>query len=260
VFPNGNVDRRIMEITYVERNFGQIKMKLGATKYTENSDSYMAISHVWGDTDGINSGQFAGRNVSSKAKAKALSQILQYSELPIWVDLISIDTDHSIKAKQVAAMDLVYAGAEVVLVLLDPEDLIRVIKAMEVCKRWYKAALGEGSREEIREMIKHTEELIKELESTSNGWLNRIWTMQEGALAKNVVLYTYTEYGDCVQVDTFWLNREHSHVSFNVLLTLIIRRNISRPQEQQMTLNDCQKLKDLENVVCGLSMLIRKLF
>ena len=126
MFSDGSVDRRVMEITYVEKNFGQIKMKLGATKYAKDSDKYMAISHVWGDTDGINSGQFSGRNVSSKAKAKALSQILQYSRLPIWIDLISIDTDRSIKAKQVAVMELVYAEADVVLVLLDPEDSIRV--------------------------------------------------------------------------------------------------------------------------------------
>ncbi|CAG8601100.1 410_t:CDS:2 [Funneliformis mosseae] len=248
VFSDGSVDRRVMEITYVEKNFGQIKMKLGATKYTKNSDKYMAISHVWGDTDGINSGKFSGRNVSSKVKAKALSQILQYSRLPIWIDLISIDTDNHIKAKQVATMDLVYARAEVVLVLLDPEDSIRVIKAMEVCKRWYKAAHGEDSREEIWEMLKSTEELIKELETSSNGWLNRIWTMQEGALAKNVVFYTYTEYGDCVQVDTFWLNRERILVSENMLGVTILQKQMSKSQEQRMMLKDFQKFMDLENV------------
>ena len=104
---------------------------------------------------------------------------------------------------------------------------------MEVCKRWYKAA---DSREEIWEMLKRTEELIKELETSSNGWLNRIWTMQEGALAKNVVFYTCTEYGDCVQVDTFWLNRERTLVSENMLGVMIIQKQMSKPQEQQMTL------------------------
>src|SRR5437763_17186369 len=85
-------------------------------------DYYMAISHVWGDTDGSNSGQFFCHNVSSKAKASALSQILQYSRLPVWIDLTSIDTDDNIKAKQVAVMDLVYLNAAAVLVLLEPED------------------------------------------------------------------------------------------------------------------------------------------
>src|SRR5207248_11076040 len=42
VFSDGSEDRRVMEIAYVEKNFGQIKMKLGATKYTKNSDEYMA--------------------------------------------------------------------------------------------------------------------------------------------------------------------------------------------------------------------------
>src|SRR5207244_4798317 len=78
VFSDGSVDKRIREVTYMEKQFGEVSMKLATTRYTENNDRYIAISHVWGDTDKSDCGQFAGRNVSSKAKALALSQILQY--------------------------------------------------------------------------------------------------------------------------------------------------------------------------------------
>ena len=154
---------RIFEVNYLEKYYGDVNMKLAITEHMEINDYYMAISHVWGDTDGSNSGQFFCRNVSSKAKASALlSQILQYSRLPVWIDLISIGTDDNIKAKQVAVMDLVYSNAAAALVLLEPEDAIRIIKATEVCKKWYNACLGRDTQENIKEMIKYTEEFIEE--------------------------------------------------------------------------------------------------
>src|SRR5437764_14397471 len=96
---------------------------------------------------------FLAATLVQKPKHRNLSQIFQYSRLPVWIDLISIDTDDNIKAKKVAVMDLVYSNAAAVLVLLEPEDAIRIMKATEVCKKWYNACLGNDTQENIKEMI-----------------------------------------------------------------------------------------------------------
>ena len=64
-----------MDIKSIEKNYGGVNMKLGITECVEKHDEYIAISHIWRDIEGSNYGQFLGRNVSSKGKALALSQI-----------------------------------------------------------------------------------------------------------------------------------------------------------------------------------------
>lgn len=120
---------------------------------------YTTISHVWSETAGKDWGQFA------------VQLWMKYGVQYIWVDSLCIDqTSVQDKANEIPIMAEYYAGAEMNII---PMTAPRLRKSLD---NWLEGG-ARASQQNFSEVLKFIQALVE------NPYFERVWTMQETALA-----------------------------------------------------------------------------
>ncbi|KAF2647075.1 hypothetical protein K491DRAFT_699856 [Lophiostoma macrostomum CBS 122681] len=161
------------------------------------------------------------------ARARAQAELLEDIHLHIstedvayiWIDAICINQDsHSERNSQVAIMDRVYRQAQKVLIWLGQDDTLtrggfEAMRQMARAKQWYEDLPKEKISEAIGKIHKST--LFKRfgvpditprqwqgvLSLYRRTWFSRAWTVQECALARDIVFIC----GDLVTKFRLWI-------------------------------------------------------
>ncbi|EXF72947.1 hypothetical protein CFIO01_04653 [Colletotrichum fioriniae PJ7] len=143
------------------------------------SASYEALSYVWGDANDTRTIKVQGETMNVTANLKnALRHLRRAGEvLDLWVDAVCINQiDNAERKHQVGMMDIIYRGAERVVVWLEyfgsfPDRHWRIPDAQDANSN---AFLTRATMFRLFAFLK------------SRDWYKRIWTVQENLLAKSV--------------------------------------------------------------------------
>ncbi|KAJ0310460.1 hypothetical protein COL516b_002264 [Colletotrichum fioriniae] len=158
------------------------------------SASYEALSYVWGDPQDTRTIKVQGETMNVTANLEsALRHLRRVREaLELWVDAVCINqTDNAERKHQVGMMDLIYRGAERVVVWLGSgadgyhESIPKLIQyfGSSPDRHWRVPEVQDDKS--IAFLTEATLfRLFMFLKSTD--WYKRIWTVQEILLAKSV--------------------------------------------------------------------------
>ncbi|KAK1526686.1 hypothetical protein CPAR01_13214 [Colletotrichum paranaense] len=155
--------------------------------------SYEALSYVWGDPTHTRTIKVQGEAMNVTANLKnALQHLRRAGEaLDLWVDAVCINqTDNAERKHQVGIMDIIYRGAEKVVVWLGDEERYHE----DICKliEYFGSSPDHHWRVPEAQDAKSDPFLTRATMLKlfaflkSRDWYKRIWTVQEILLAKSV--------------------------------------------------------------------------
>ncbi|KAK0475860.1 heterokaryon incompatibility protein-domain-containing protein [Armillaria novae-zelandiae] len=221
-------------------------------------DSYIAISHVWGEPETIKETHIDGMGtVSLSPGKKDILSILQRQDICgdgwFWMDLFCIDQnpDAAISiSDQLMAIPQIYKSSQCVKILLESP----------VCNNWHVKASSISANPDI-DMDLFNEEELRHCRKCPNmvfhdPWFKRLWTRQEGlyAMKMQVILLNpiscaryavslsdsqkYLTEGDSIQkrgiVESFLADKlayhgllEGKELSFRLYLDLLYRHRVA---------------------------------
>lgn len=148
-------------------------------------ERYIAVSYVWTQYSSI------------KDIVEDMRHIIEATQIDsLWIDRVCIDQeDAQDKAREIPRMDEYYSGANLVVALV-PE--VRVHDGIISLPR--KVVMKESGRDMI--------DLYDDLNSSK--WMHRVWTFQEAALARRLLLVTETATID--DADYSLVSAAHEHL------------------------------------------------
>lgn len=172
------------------------------------NEAYIALSHIWADGLGNPNGnaihlcqaKFLQESVNEVAARKLHNQSSATGRTSFWMDTLCVPaTDGEFKTKAIASMERVYKKAMAVLVL--DRDLVNIagVSALE-----------------------------RAIRITVSPWWTRLWTIQEGAFAKE--LYFQFKDGAVLPSDLHHPDREESYENMGLKLDiadLVVRDALS---------------------------------
>lgn len=169
---------------------------------------YVAISHVW--ADGLGSTTEEGLPTCQISRIAALAKaLLPESNGAFWMDSVCVPSRPELRKSAIKLMARTYAAATKVLVL---DACIRAQCARS--KPW--------------------EENIMWI--TMSGWVRRVWTLQEGILARALYFEFADGVVDAADMESYELLDHHL---FEAYLPLLQYRSLARrPEGYQHTLDD----------------------
>lgn len=143
---------------------------------------YIALSYAWGEKDTSASLQLNGVCIAiQKSLCEALQHLRSMDSLVVlWADALCINQDDKIeKSSQIQLMRLIYKTAVQVRVWLGPaaDDSEYAMAYMA-----WQSSKGEERRSIIRKCQRATTKLLH------RSWWERIWVIQEVAVAKQILL------------------------------------------------------------------------
>lgn len=192
----------------------------------EDAPGFEALSYVWGDAGRVHSMQVGNSCIPVTANLlDALSYVRSRKETrTLWVDAVCINQDNLYeRSHQVQQMRDIYAKALRVLIWLGPstehsevgmkalEHLVRAKPFEEAPWRTLPPSLVVPGLKDIMQ----------------RSWFQRFWVVQEGAVAKELVMH-------CGPYQVSWLNRVAPVLRFMRSIKLAV----TSPQWQDLGLHD----------------------
>lgn len=169
-----------------ERDDGTLYVERKQASTTE--ESYVAISHVWGDPSTIQTHNVSGIGPVQLSPGK--TDILNILKRPdicghdwFWMDLFCIDqrAESPISvSSQLMAIPIIYKSSRVVIVLIESP----------VCQQWASSAEQAAHEGLVDNQVFKIEEASHARKcanlSLMDPWFDRLWTRQEGLYAMNL--------------------------------------------------------------------------
>lgn len=179
-----------------------------------SKNKYAAISYVWGDASHTQPIRCNGQVVNiGRNLADALRRFRHRTTIRrLWADALCIDQDDDReKGQQVSRMGQVYRNASCVLVWLgrDEDDCAdECFRSVRILNDFYDRDFLRSDRQYINMKTMRVPESIRMSDGAYDSirklqnlpWFNRVWTVQECAVAKQCRMFWGEAFIDCAEV------------------------------------------------------------